>query len=79
MVVHLGMVSRFDAARGLGEIHAGEADYAFQCTAISDGTRQIDEGAAVAFVLLPRPGGALEAGEVTKLSPPSGLPGQPGA
>ena len=45
-----GRVVTFDDARGLGVIEGENgARHDFHCTAIADGTRTIDEGAAVTF------------------------------
>ncbi|MGF1598184.1 MAG: cold shock domain-containing protein [Acidimicrobiales bacterium] len=45
-------MERFDAEVGLGVIAADDGDRVdFHCTAIADGTRTIDEGAAVTFVV----------------------------
>jgi cold shock CspA family protein len=55
--VKLGFVASFDAHSGLGEI--AEADGAvvpFHCIAIADGSRHIDVGVSVRFVLLPKLG-----------------------
>jgi cold shock CspA family protein len=86
-VARLGVVAAYDAGRGLGSIaesdgHADAADrasevppgsvHAFHCTAIADGSRAIDPGTAVAFVLAAGLGGRLEARSVT----PIGAPGE---
>jgi cold shock CspA family protein len=59
---HLGRVASFDATRGLGTVtdEAG-AVYAFHATAIADGSRRIDVGARVSYVLAPGHGGRHEA------------------
>ena len=45
-----GTVTAFDAVRGLGEITAADgAAYPFHATAIADGSRRVDVGAAVEF------------------------------
>ena len=45
-----GRVSAFDVDRGLGEIAAEDGTtYAFHCTAIADGTRDIPVDVAVRF------------------------------
>ncbi|MGO9196017.1 MAG: hypothetical protein ACLQK4_02675 [Acidimicrobiales bacterium] len=66
-VIHLGVVSAYDADRGLGSVRDDAGEHPFHCTAISDGTRQIEEGTEVAFVLVARHGGVFEARAVTKL------------
>ncbi len=57
-----GQVSSFDEERGLGEI-AGEdgRTYPFHCTGIADGSRTVDEGAAVRFEVIPGRLGRWEA------------------
>jgi cold shock CspA family protein len=64
--LHLGRVVSFDVDVGLGEVEtaAGER-FAFQCTAITDGTRRIDAGTPVAFRVGPGGPGRWEASEVT--------------
>ena len=44
-----GVVTSFDEPRGLGTIDAEGTEYPFHCTAIADGTRTIEVGAAVTF------------------------------
>ncbi len=45
-----GVVASFDDPRGIGVVRGDDGvDYPFHCSAISDGTRQIEEGAAVRF------------------------------
>lgn len=60
--VRTGVVEHFDTARGLGTVmdDAGE-ELPFHCTAIADGSRHIDEGARVAFVVRPGHRGRYEA------------------
>lgn len=70
--VQLGVVAAYDAARGLGTLRGEDgAEHGFHCTAITDGTRQIEEGTPVAFMLVPGRGGLFEAVSVTKLPPSS--------
>lgn len=48
-----GSVSTFDAHRGLGVIVDSDGnEFAFHCTGIADGSRQIAEGASVRFDLV---------------------------
>lgn len=48
-----GIVRSFDEHRGLGTIVGDDgSEYPFHCTAIEDGTRTIDEGAEVRFVVV---------------------------
>ena len=57
-----GRVASFDQARGLGTVtnDAGEA-FDFHATAIADGSRTIDVGTDVAFVVAPGHRGRDEA------------------
>jgi cold shock CspA family protein len=62
----LGTVGTFDAGRGLGTVEAaGGAVFAFHSTAIADGSRLIDTGRKVAFVVGPAHGGRIEARSLT--------------
>ena len=57
-----GIVSDFDDPRGLGTVRAEDgASYPFHCTAIADGTRTIEVGAAVEFEVVPGRMGRWEA------------------
>ncbi len=67
----LGRVTAYDAARGLGTLQAVDppssaaaAVFPFHCTAITDGTRQIEVGTLVAFVTVAGLGGTVEARSV---------------
>lgn len=66
-----GRVTAYDAERGLGSLEEvsepGEetGTFPFHCTAIADGSRHVDVGAPVVFVLVPGLGGLMEAGAVT--------------
>lgn len=64
----LGRVASFDPERGLGEI-AGDDDtvLAFHATAIADGTRAIDTGTRVTYVVVAGRQGSLEARAVTRV------------
>jgi hypothetical protein len=44
-----GRVTAFDEPRGLGTIEADGTAYPFHCTALLDGSRSVDVGAAVAI------------------------------
>jgi len=44
-----GIVVAFDERQGLGTIAARDASYPFHCTALLDGSRTVDAGAAVSF------------------------------
>jgi cold shock CspA family protein len=63
---HSGTVAEFDEARGLGTITAGDATYPFHCTALLDGTRTVEVGAAVTFEVTPGPLGRWEAARIDK-------------
>ncbi len=60
--LRLGRVTAFDARRGLGTVTdaAGET-FDFHATAIADGSRRIDDDAAVAFTVSPGHRGRYEA------------------
>lgn len=60
-----GLVVEFDEPRGLGTIEAEGVRYPFHCTAIADGTRTIEEGAAVDFEVRAATLGRWEATEIT--------------
>jgi len=45
----VGVVVAFDEPRGLGTIDADGTAYPFHCTALVDGSRTVDVGAAVTF------------------------------
>jgi cold shock CspA family protein len=64
--LRLGRVAEYDADRGLGVVSSvsGES-YGFHCTAIAGGSRLIDPGTRVAFVLAPGLGGVFEARQLT--------------
>jgi len=57
-----GTVTAFDAHRGLGTVvdEAG-SELPFHCTAITDGSRRIEVGARVSFVVVPGHLGRMEA------------------
>jgi cold shock CspA family protein len=62
-----GVVVSFEADRGLGVVTDTDgASFDFHCTAITDGTRSIEVGAPVRFVVRPGRRGRLEAREVEK-------------
>jgi hypothetical protein len=70
-----GEVVEYDAERGLGVVKATGAmvgggaptRYSFHCTAIAGGSRLIEPGTAVTFVLAPGLGGLFEARYVTPI------------
>ena len=57
----LGRVTEFDDAAGYGTVVDDDGPWFFHCTAIADGSRIIDEGVDVAFVLQPGHLGRWEA------------------
>ena len=58
-----GTVTAFDDARGVGQLREdpGGAVLGFHCTAVSNGSRHIDEGAKVCFTRRGVVGGRIEA------------------
>jgi cold shock CspA family protein len=63
--IRTGHVTDFDDPRGLGTVLSADGRrYGFHCTAIADGTRRIDVGVAVTFVLAPGHLGRLEARDI---------------
>jgi CspA family cold shock protein len=74
----LGHVASFDEPRGIGVVESGDRRFDFHCTAITDGTRRIAEGAPVAFIVDAGHLGRLQASSVRPLGA-VGAPGTPGA
>lgn len=63
-----GVVATFDAAVGLGTVAAdgdGRQVFGFHCTEIADGTRTIDVGAQVTFVVAAAGPGVWEAKQLS--------------
>jgi cold shock CspA family protein len=61
------VVAAFEVDRGLGVVTDTDGvSFDFHCTAITDGTRSIEVGTAVSFVVRPGRRGRLEAREVEK-------------
>jgi cold shock protein len=60
----LGRVAEYDDAAGFGTVTDTDGEWFFHCTAIADGSRHVDAGAAVAFVLRPGHLGRWEARDV---------------
>ncbi len=59
---HTGVVTSFDEAVGLGVVRSDAGDeLPFHCTAIADGTRNIAEGTAVRYEVVPGRRGRWEA------------------
>jgi cold shock CspA family protein len=65
---HLGRVTTYDANRGLGTVTSDEGrEFSFHAVAIADGSRDITDGARVAFLVAAGLGGKLEARGLVKL------------
>jgi cold shock CspA family protein len=65
---HLGRVTTYDAERGLGSVTSDEGEeFSFHAVAIADGSRDIDAGARVAFLVAAGLGGRLEARGLVKV------------
>ncbi len=66
--LYVGSVVSFDATRGLGTVAStGGQTFDFHATAIADGSRRIDPGTGVAFVVRPAHRGRFEARALTVL------------
>jgi cold shock CspA family protein len=64
----VGVVSEFDDPRGLGAVLDDDGrSYPFHCTALADGTRHVEVGARVVFVVAPGHRGRYEARAVRTL------------
>ncbi len=62
-----GRVASFDEPRGLGLIEATDGtSYSFHCTALVDGSRSVDGGAAVTFEVRAAGLGRWEATAIAK-------------
>jgi cold shock CspA family protein len=61
-----GVVAEFDERRGLGTIDAAGTAYPFHCTALLDGSRTVEPGAAVEFDVRPAGMGRWEATRIEK-------------
>jgi cold shock CspA family protein len=67
-VSRVGRVVAFDAEAGLGRLATDDGtSLAFHCTAVTDGSRQVEVGRAVAFTAGPAGPGRWEALQVTPL------------
>ncbi len=64
-----GCVHDYDSAAGYGTLDDGEHRWWFHCTAIADGTREIEPGTAVSFELHPGRSGQWEAHKIESLTP----------
>jgi cold shock CspA family protein len=66
----LGRIASFDQTRGLGVVEADDGRrFDFHATAIADGTRRTQAGAAVTFMLAPGHRGRYEVGSLVPLPP----------
>jgi cold shock CspA family protein len=66
-----GRVTSFDARRGLGTVTDTEGSvFEFHATAIEDGSRRIDPGTEVGFVVAPGRRGRYEARALTAVGSP---------
>jgi cold shock CspA family protein len=67
------VVTEFDDQRGLGVVSAQDgSSYHFHCTALSDGTRTVEVGTHVVFVVAAGHGGRDEARAITCFAPSFG-------
>ncbi len=70
---HHGRVASFDPARGLGTVTDDDGtSYPFHATAIADGSRRIEPGAGVTFVVAPGRRGLYEAWSLLTVPKPAG-------
>ena len=66
---HTGVVTAFDEAVGLGTVEGTDGTaLPFHCTAIADGSRDIPEGAAVRYDVVPGRQGRWEATRLVRLA-----------
>lgn len=67
----IGVVAEFDEPRGLGVVRGDDGStYRFHCTAVADGTRNVDSGTRVVFSLAAGHLGRYEARAVTTIAEP---------
>lgn len=60
-----GTVTAFDSPAGLGVVTGDDGkDYPFHCTAMADGTREIEVGAGVTFTVAAGHRGRFEATQI---------------
>ena len=63
-------MAEFDVERGTGTVEDGQGrSLFFHCTAIADGTRTIESGARVSYVVAPGRMGRWEAADIRPASP----------
>jgi cold shock CspA family protein len=68
---HHGRVASFDPTRGLGEVADDDgSSYDFHATAIASGSRRIDVGTTVVFIVTPGHGGRYEARSLVPVPAP---------
>ncbi|MCL6094865.1 MAG: hypothetical protein M1519_03405 [Actinobacteria bacterium] len=66
--LRIGTVSSFDDATGLGEVTSLDGvTIPFHCTEIADGSRRIERGRQVAYLIRPGHCGRIEASCLTPL------------
>jgi cold shock CspA family protein len=66
--LHRGEITAFDARRGWGSVTDVDGTaFEFHATSIADGSRQIDLGKSVAFLVAPGHRGRYEARSITVL------------
>ncbi len=64
-----GKVESFDQEAGLGEVKSADGSvYPFHCTQISDGSRTVEVGAEVTFVVVPGHLGRWEARSIAPVA-----------
>jgi cold shock CspA family protein len=64
--LHTGRVAAFDRTRGLGTVEGTDgARFDFHATAIADGSRSIEVGTTVTFLVAPGQRGRYEARSLT--------------
>lgn len=65
----LGVIAEFDAPRGLGVVRGDDGGaFPFHCTALADGTREVEVGTRVVFSVSAGHGGNYEARVVTTVT-----------
>ncbi len=63
-----GVVTTFDAERGLGTVTGEDgAELPFHCTRLADGSRQVEVGARVVYEVVAGGPGVWEASGIVKL------------
>jgi cold shock CspA family protein len=74
--IRTGVVDEFDEPRGLGNVMGDDGRrYPFHCTAVADGSRRIEVGMRVAFLLAAGHLGRVEAGQIVPAPLVRGLVG----